>query len=196
MSPATQSTIPYALPARARNAEDLQLLRQVAAHQSQAFETLYHRYVPHLHRFLRRRLPQPELVDEVCNEVMLVVWQQAERFQPHACLSTWIFGIAKRQAHKAWAQLARQQAVPQNAPEAPAMLPDPEGLLVAQERSRGIAQALTQLPPPQRAVVEAVYYQAASHAAIAARLECAVPTVKTRLAQARRRLRASLAQDG
>lgn len=196
MRPATQPAPPYALLARARNTEDLQLLRQVAAHQPQAFETLYHRYVPHLRRFLRHRLPQPELVDEVCNEVMLAVWQQAGRFQPHACLSTWIFGIARRQACKAWAQRAREQTIPLHAPSTPDMPPDPEGLLMAQEQSMDVARALTRLPQAQRDVVEAVYYQAASHEAVAARLDCAVPTVKTRLAQARRRLRVALAQDG
>ena len=42
--------------ARPRSCE---LLRQVAAREPQAFDTLYHRYAPSLRRFLCRRLPHP-----------------------------------------------------------------------------------------------------------------------------------------
>jgi RNA polymerase sigma-70 factor, ECF subfamily len=58
------------------------------------FDTLYHRYAPYLRRFLRRRLPYPDLVEDVCHEVLLVAWQQAGCFQAKARLSTWLCGIA------------------------------------------------------------------------------------------------------
>ena len=90
------ASAPAAVPAQASALEELQLLRQVAAHEPQAFDTLYQRYAPSLRRFLRRRLPHPELVDEVCHEVLLVAWQQAARFQATARLSTWLCGIAPR----------------------------------------------------------------------------------------------------
>jgi RNA polymerase sigma-70 factor, ECF subfamily len=44
----------------------------VAAHEPQAFDTLYQRYAPPLRRFLQRRLPSPDLVDDVCQDVLLV----------------------------------------------------------------------------------------------------------------------------
>ena len=58
---------PAAVPVSASRAEELRLLRQVAAHAPQAFDTLYQHYAPSLRRFLRRRLPHPDLVDEVCH---------------------------------------------------------------------------------------------------------------------------------
>src|SRR5687767_1613420 len=101
---------PEATPACTPWPEELQLLRQVAAREPQAFDILYHRYAPYLRGFLRRRLPDPDLVDEVCHEVLLVAWQQAERFQGQVRLATWLCGIAKHRTQKAWQRVARQHA--------------------------------------------------------------------------------------
>jgi len=177
-------------------AEELQLLHQVAAHEPQAFDTLYQRYAPTLRRFLRRRLPSPDLVDEVCHDVLLVAWQQAARFEGKARLSTWLCGIAQHRAQKAWQRVARQQAVIRPVSPAGDAAANPEVLLLHQEQHLGLARAVAQLPPELRVVVEAAYYQAAPYAAIATRLGCTVGTVQTRLGRARRRLRAALVRAG
>ncbi|HEY5867616.1 MAG TPA: sigma-70 family RNA polymerase sigma factor [Candidatus Tectomicrobia bacterium] len=183
---------PAAVPAPANAAEELQLLRLVAAREPKAFDTLYHRYAPFLRRFLRRRLPHPDLVDDVCHDVLLVAWQQAARFQPQARLSTWLCGIARHRAQKAWQRVARQHAATRPTFPAEDAAADPQVLLVHQEQHQSLARAVAQLPPDLRLVVEAAYYHAASSEAIAARLGCSVGTVQTRLMRARRRLRAAL----
>jgi RNA polymerase sigma factor (sigma-70 family) len=175
-------------------AEELQLLRQVAAREPRAFDTLYQRYAPSLRRFLRRRLPHPDLVDDVCHDVLLVAWQQAERFQGKARLSTWLCGIARHRAQKAWQRVARQRVAPLPTSPAGAAAADPEGLLLHQEQQQLLARAVAQLPPDLQAVVEAAYYQAASYEAIANFLGCPVGTVQARLVRARRRLRTALVQ--
>jgi RNA polymerase sigma-70 factor (ECF subfamily) len=177
-------------------AEELQLLRQVAAREPQAFDTLYHRYAPSLRHFLRRRLPHPDLVDDVCHDVLLVAWQQAERFQATARLSTWLCGIAQHRVQKSWRRVARQLAAPLPASLAGDAAADPEVLLRHQEQQQHLARAVSQLPPDLRLVVEAAYYQAASYEAIARHLGCAVGTVQARLVRARRRLRAALLRQG
>ena len=189
------SPAPAAVPAHVSAAEELQLLRQVAAREPQAFDTLYYRYAPYLRRFLCRRLPYPDLLDDVCHEVLLVAWQQAERFQAKARLSTWLCGIARHRAQKAWQRVARQHAAPLPTSPAGDVAADPEILLLHQEQKQLLARAVAQLPPDLRGVVEAAYYQAASYEAIATRLGCSVGTVQARILRARRRLRASLVRE-
>jgi RNA polymerase sigma-70 factor (ECF subfamily) len=180
----------------ARAAEELQLLRQVAAREPQAFDTLYRRYAPFLRYFLWHRLPHPDLVDEVCHDVLLLAWQQAERFEGKARLATWLCGIARHRAYKAWQRLARQQAALRPTARAWDAVADPAVLLLHQEQSQNLARAVAQLPPDLRVVVEAAYDQAIPYAAIAARLGCTVGTVQARLGRARRRLRAALVRGG
>jgi RNA polymerase sigma-70 factor (ECF subfamily) len=168
----------------------------VAAREPQAFDMLYHRYTPYLRCFLRRRLPHPDLVDEVCHDVLLVAWQQAERFEAKARLATWLCGIARHRAQKAWQRVARQYAVTRPTSPAGDTAADPALLLLHQEQHQSLARAVAQLPPELRVVVEAAYYQAAPYAAIATRLGCSVGTVQARLVRARRRLRATLVRAG
>ena len=48
--------------------EDDVLIRRIAAHDAEAFTTLYQRYTPRLAGFLYPRLTQPDLVDDVVHE--------------------------------------------------------------------------------------------------------------------------------
>jgi RNA polymerase sigma-70 factor, ECF subfamily len=187
---------PAAVPAPGSAAEELQLLRQVAACEPQAFDTLYQRYAPCLRRFLRPCLPHPDLLDEVCHDALLVAWQQAARFQAKARLSTWLCGIAQHRAQKAWQRVARQHTAPLPPSLAGDAAADPAVLLLHQEQQQLLAHAVAQLPSDLRLVVDAAYAQAASYEAIASHLGCPVGTVQARLVRARRRLRAALVRAG
>lgn len=68
--------------------EDRILIRHIAAKDREAFKTFYYRYAPRLGGYLSKLLKSRELVEEVINDVMLVVWQNAARFDPTARLST------------------------------------------------------------------------------------------------------------
>jgi RNA polymerase sigma-70 factor (ECF subfamily) len=194
-TPCSAST-PAAIPTPGSAAEELQLLRQVAAREPQAFDTLYQRYAPSLRRFLSHRLPHPDLLDEVCHDVLLVAWQQAASFQATARLSTWLCGIAQHRAQKAWQRVARQRAAPCPLSPTGDTAADPAVLLLHQEQQQVLARAVAQLPSDLRVVVEAAYDQAASYEAIASRLGCPVGTVQARLVRARRRLRVALIREG
>jgi RNA polymerase sigma-70 factor (ECF subfamily) len=174
-------------------ADEAVLMQQVAAGDAHAFEILYTRYAPRLRGFLRRRLGQHDLVEDVLNETMLALWQHAARFDPRQRLSTWIWGITRHKAGK-----ARWATRPQ--PEWPALTPashdqdNPEHQLIRQERAGAMTRALAQLPPPQRAVLTLAYYEHDTYQEMAQRLGCSVYTVKTRLEQARRRLAVQVRQ--
>ncbi|HXH09277.1 MAG TPA: sigma-70 family RNA polymerase sigma factor [Alphaproteobacteria bacterium] len=166
--------------------DDLVLIRRVAAKDRQAFEVLYHRYARRLYGYVAKFLKQPELVEEVFDDVMLVVWQNAARFDHSSRLSTWIFGIAHHKALKALGRSSRQPTEP--LPDVPLGSEDPEGIVARRELGRTITQALDALSPEQRAVVELTFYHGCSYQEIATITGCPVNTVKTRMFHARRRL--------
>jgi RNA polymerase sigma factor (sigma-70 family) len=176
--------------------DDLILIRRVAAKDRQAFETLYHRYARRLYGYLAKFIRQPEVVEEVLNDVMLVLWQNASRFDNTSRLSTWILGIAH---HKALKALARSSKPPADAlPTTPEWSDreDPEGVVIRQELGHILTRALDALPPEQRAVVELTFYHGCSYREVAAITGCPVNTVKTRMFHARRRLVQLLARLG
>jgi RNA polymerase sigma-70 factor (ECF subfamily) len=167
-------------------------MRQVAAGDQQAFETLYHRYARRVTGYLTPLLWYPELVEEVRNDVMLALWQHAARFDPERRLSTWLLGLARHKAVSALRRTPPEPAKAQPPESADTVEPSLEESLTRHERQQQVAGALHTLPPAQRAVVEYVYYQERSYQEIATLLACPVNTVKTRMLQARRRLAPTL----
>jgi RNA polymerase sigma-70 factor, ECF subfamily len=178
--------------------EDVALVRSVARRDREAFETLYNRYAPRLGRYAMRLLKQREAVDEVIDDVMLVLWQNAARFDPEVSRpSTWLFGITH---HKALKRLARSHssgellaldpdadAAAEGQPNAGAGL-DPEQAAMGRQLGTALVDALSLLSTDHRAVIELAFCENYSYQEIAAVTGCPVNTVKTRMFHARKRL--------
>ncbi|HEY8977198.1 MAG TPA: sigma-70 family RNA polymerase sigma factor [Burkholderiaceae bacterium] len=175
------------------DAEDRRLVACVCAHELAAFESLYRRYHPRLTRFLHRMLRPEHLIEEVLNDTLHVVWNQAERFNGTSKVSTWIFAIAYRKALKALSR--HEDPLPDTTEDDachPAADPSerPEARMSLGQARAAIDAALRALSADQRAAVELTYFHGFSYPEIAQIVDCPTDTVKTRMFHARRRLRA------
>lgn len=163
---------------------DLERIAGVARGDRGALASLYRDYYPRLFRFVLRVLGRSDAVEDVVNETMLAVWQQAGEFRAESRVGTWIFGIAYRRALKA---LARER---RPLPELePAPVEMPSDLSDADARRATVARAIALLPPDQRAVVELTFAFGHSYGEIAAIVGCPEGTVKSRMFHARAKLR-------
>ena len=175
--------------------EDFALLDRVARGDMSAFESLFHRYCPRLRRFLGRRARRPQLVEEILNDTMFVIWRKAGTFDARSKASTWILGIALRRALKAAERSDR--AFKLDSQEVPTPVETgPEEHFSRTELRAHLDSALRRLSPEHRAVVEMTYFEGRSCREIATIVGCPVDTVKTRMFYARRRLKALLADRG
>ncbi len=166
-------------------ADDKWLLAQVAARDPKAFETLYTRYEPNLRSYLNRHLQGYDLVDEVFNDVMLVIWQRADALPAQVPPVAWLYGIAKNKARKARRWASRPAPEPNELAEREEL--GPESGILRQEQRQTFARVLDMLPPAQRTVVEMLVYEGRSYKDIAACTGESINTVKTRIWRARRR---------
>jgi RNA polymerase sigma factor (sigma-70 family) len=193
---------PSAPPPRdARAGEDEVLLERVAAGDRSAFETLYGLYYRRLFGYLLKVTRRADLVEEVLNDVMLVVWRKAGSFNGRSRPSTWIFGIAYHKALKALAhrRTAASLTVPENEDDdrhEPIEPDEPESLAARRELATVLGRALHRLSAEHRAVVELTYYYGCSYQEIADIVDCPVNTVKTRMFHARRKLKSLLPSLG
>jgi RNA polymerase sigma-70 factor (ECF subfamily) len=174
------------------DASDARLVGQVAGGDLRAFEMLYRGYFPRLTRFLNGMTCSVQLIEEIVNDTMLVVWQKARTFDGSCKVSTWIFAIAYRKARKALGSLDEPVDANFELVEGGAGC-EPEHELNMHDLQRVVGAALDALPPQQRAVVQLTYHHEMGYADIAAIMDCPVNTVKTRMFHARRRLRQLLA---
>lgn len=190
------SALQHARPARpadqAVDAEERALLAAVAQGSQGAFKRLYLIYHRRLGSFLMRMTGRLDLAEEVINDVMFVVWKKAGSFREESQVSTWIMGIAYRQALKA---LRRTRSAPPIDPTPRGCENyEPAGADGAEQREarEWIERALAALPAKQRMVIELAYFMGYSCEEIAQLADCPVGTVKTRMHYARVRLRRSL----
>lgn len=170
------------------------LLERVARGDVAAFEQLYRLYEPRLARFLANMLQRPQLVEEVLNDTMLVVWQSASSFRGASKLSTWIFAISYRKALKArlcWPDPIEDAELRSQ----PSLDPIADQQMQHHRLRDALIEAMAQLSAEHRAVVDLTYFHEMGYREIAEVMNCPVDTVKTRMFHARRRLRQALPGD-
>jgi RNA polymerase sigma-70 factor (ECF subfamily) len=166
---------------------DRDLLRRISRADRDAFQQLYYSYHQRLARFLVRVISHHEDREEIINDAFLIVWQQAGAFRGASRVSTWIFGIAYRRALKnirrstSWSR-----ATALAFPGGEAVVEDTSA--VTEDRQL-LEFGLSCLPTEQRLALVLAYCMDYSCEEIAAIAECNVNTVKSRMFQARRKLR-------
>lgn len=178
--------------ARCDRDEEAQLIARVRGRDPRAFERLYRDYRPRLTRFLIHLIHRPNLVEEILDDTMLVVWSQPDMYDSASKLSTWIFAIAYRKGLNA---LKRHDDPVEDAhPEFRASTDaGPEQQVGARQAREVLLRTMRQLSPDHRAVVDLTYFQEIGYREIAEIMECPVDTVKTRMYHARRHLKRLLA---
>ena len=168
--------------------EDLRLFAGVRARELDAFEALYRLYHPRLARFLLNLLHRPQMVEEVLNDTLFVVWERSDTFRGASKLSTWIFAIAYRKAMKALRRLDEPRE-DRDAEMRPSDGDAPDAPFGRHRTQEALLAALAKLSPDHRTVVDLTYFHEMGYREIAAIMDCPVDTVKTRMFHARRHLR-------
>lgn len=168
---------------------ELALLKRIARRDRDAISDLYQLYHPRLFKFVFGLTHSYAAADELVNDIMLIVWQQAAAFRGDSKVSTWIFGIAYRQALR---NLARRNKTPAQ----PARTDEPAyDDSIEVETRDWVWRGLRTLPYPQQLSMVLVFYYGLSYAETAEIAGCSVNTIKTRMFHARRKLRDYLVES-
>jgi RNA polymerase sigma-70 factor (ECF subfamily) len=175
------------------------LLARAQAGDVAAFERLSSAYADRLFMLLLRLLGDRAEAEDVAQEVMLRAWRGITRFRGQSSYFTWLYRIAVNEANRALEKRARHPAgVTLGADElqlpAPAAL-DPSRQAENSELRQALGRALADLPLPLRTAlvlrdVEGLSTQEAAE--IAGVGEAAF---KSRLHQARLRVRAAIGDE-
>lgn len=173
---------------RTGDPSDAELITRICGQDHEAFEALYKRYYPKLTRFSSRVTRRFDLIEEIINDVMYVVWQKASTFNHEVRLSTWIFGIAYKKCLKALAEQRQEEHLPLDDME-DAMPGVRDSGLNHMEIEDWIAVAFGHLSADQRAVMELTYHHGLHYNEIAEIMECPENTVKTRMFHARKKIK-------
>lgn len=169
------------------------LLTHVAKGDQAAFEALYDQLGASVYGLIRKVLRNPSQAEEVAQEVLLEVWRTASRFDPaRGSAATWMLTIAHRRAIDRVRAEEAAAAREQRTAQAPTTVDEVAETVEASMDAERLRRCLAGLTELQRESITLAYYGGYSYAQVAALLDTALGTIKTRIRDGLTRLRACL----
>jgi RNA polymerase sigma-70 factor (ECF subfamily) len=178
--------------------QDRDLVYQLRAGDTQALATLYDRYAPMVYTLALKMLHNAAEAEDLTQEVFVNFWQQ-QKYDPDrgsvgSYLATYTRSRALDRLRVGGGRSTILKKVQRMTGAAPRP-PTPLDRAAQRERQQQLRNALGQLPPTEREVLEIAYFEGLSQSQIAARLGLPLGTVKTRSRQGLLRLRDLLGND-
>ncbi len=153
-----------------------------------AFAEVFAHFAPRVKSFLMKSGANPDLAEEISQEVMATLWRKAHMFDPaKASVSTWIFTIARNRRIDALRKQRRPE--PEELNWGPEEEPRQEDVLALQQESEQLGEALAALPEKQKDLIVRAYYGELTHSEIAEQTGLPLGTIKSRIRLALDRLR-------
>jgi RNA polymerase sigma-70 factor, ECF subfamily len=168
---------------------DAWLVRRARGGDLDAFEALVRRHQQRAYRIALRIVGNPEDAEDVTQEVFVQVWATMAGFVGSAAFSTWLYRVVVNRSLNHRRGRRPTEALPDGDH------PDRAGTadtVIARERVAATARAVAALPGDLRAVFVLRQLEGLSYEEIGAILDLPEPTVRGRLARARKALVESL----
>ena len=172
--------------------EGKRVLARIAAGDRTALANLYDDHQTVLLRYLLSLTDDRGQAEEILQDTLLAVWKGAASFEGRSTVLTWLIGIARRQAHNT----LRRRSLPRVDLAEIESLPDGhqdlEDTVIANAEREELTDAVRHLAPIHREILNLTFAVELSYAEMATLLEVPEGTIKSRLSNAKRALRARL----
>jgi RNA polymerase sigma factor (sigma-70 family) len=153
-----------------------------------AFAEVFRHFAPRVKAFLMKSGANESLAEECVQDVMATLWRKSHMYDAsRASVATWVFTIARNRRIDILRKYNRPE--PEDLPWGPEAQPDQSDVLVLQQESIRLSEALTKLPEKQRYLIERAYFADLTHNEIAAETGLPLGTIKSRIRLALGRLR-------
>ena len=180
------------VPVDPQQASDAQVIGRIASGDRNALAELHARYQRPLFRYLCQLTPDRGLAEEILQDTLVAAWRGAAGYEGRASVHAWLLGIARRQAHNSLRRRGLAVADPESLDDLVDSGPAPEDRLVARAGREELARAISTLAPIHREILALSFVQGLSYGEIARVLDVPEGTVKSRLSNAKRALRAAV----
>jgi RNA polymerase sigma factor (sigma-70 family) len=177
--------------------DDHELMEQVQAGSTDAFEQLYDRYCRRAYRVARSVCEDDGRAEDAVQEAFVSIWRNRSTYRPErGTVAAWLLSSVHYRAidvARSNAKHARRRAG-ENVIyllRAPGNLAD---RVIARDSAVALQAQLRQLPQAQREVIALAYYGELTHAEIATQLGLPSGTVKGRMRLGLQKLRAEMDQ--
>lgn len=176
---------------------DNDLLEAIANEDAGAFRLLLERYLPKMVVCARRITWNTQDANEIAQEAFLRVWKNAHKWDANgtATFETWLYRVTTNLAISS-KRKQRDEVSLDAANDIESTHLEGFDLIHESNRKAVVGQAISKLPPRQRAAVAAFYFDENSHAVAAERMDLSAKAFDALLVRARRNLKKLLDEMG
>lgn len=183
---------------------DDQLMERLRGGEATALEMLYDRYSRQCFGLALRILADMSLAEEVVQEVFTKVWSRPASYSSQkGKFASWLLSLIHHRCIDELRRSSRAQVSLDDPVTGGSVLDthadpnsDPDAEVWVMEQQRAVRQALAEIAPAHRQVLELAYFGGLSQTEIATRLDQPLGTVKTRTRQGLKNLKAVLQEKG
>jgi RNA polymerase sigma-70 factor (ECF subfamily) len=186
----------YTLELSSKPCSDAAFLVMVARGDRHAMRMLFARHKVRVYRYALRLTNDDAIAQDIVNEVFLVVWRRAGRFEGRSEVATWLLAIARNLVATTLKRRPVQSLDQSIADSVADPADNPEVVMGKLQESSILAACLNKLSPPHREIIDLVYYREKSIKEVAEVIGIPRSTVKTRMFYARNEIAGLLKQCG
>lgn len=172
------------------------LLTAIAGGDEASMEELYGLYEKTVYAFALSRLGEPHAAADIVNEVMLVVWRTAGRFEGKSKVRTWLLGMTHNKVVDVLRKRGGYKLEELDEGITDTSADTSEAIVVAAQHGEKVARCLRKLSDRHRQVVHLAFFEDLSYPEIAQIANCPLGTVKTRMYHAKLSLKQCLERMG
>lgn len=179
---------------------DEELILRISSRDREAIRLLYDRHGRLVYGCAMQIVSDAAAAEEVCQDVFMRVWERSGTYRPDkGKVVTWIARIARNRAIDVLRARRARGIVPTTSVDdsvsaAAGGASDPGERLWQSLRDERVREAVASLPPEQRHALTLAFFHGLTHRQIAEALDEPLGTVKTRIRDAMRKLRARLGE--
>jgi RNA polymerase sigma-70 factor (ECF subfamily) len=177
-------------------ASDAALVVAIGRYHEPALAEVYRRHGGAVHTLARRVVGSQFLADEVTQDVFLRLWREPERYDAtRSGLRTWLVSIAHHRAVDLVRSESARTERERRSDDGNAESYDVERLAWDLAAAEQVRVALEQLPAGERDAIQLAYFDGRTYREVAELLGQPEGTVKNRIRNGLRRMRAALAAE-
>jgi RNA polymerase sigma-70 factor, ECF subfamily len=180
----------------AQATSDEMLLESIAAGEKAAMHVLYARHNVRVYRFILRIVGDTSVAEDLVSQVFLDVWRTAGQFEGRSQVSTWMLAIARFKALTALRNRRHEDIDQEEVLQIADTGDTPETAMDRSQTALTLRDAISQLSPAHREIIDLVYYHEKSVEEVGQIIGIPQATVKTRMFYARKHLAELLKEAG
>lgn len=166
------------------------LLTQIANGDESALTTFYGLYQSTVYRYAMSRMNDSHAASDILADVMVQVWKSAGNFAGNSKVSTWLIGIAHHKVVDMYRKKGRAEFTEiDDRIEDDSPIADLEGLMSRLSDADTLRQAMAALPELHREILHLVFFEDMNYADIANMAGVPEGTIKSRVFNAKNKLK-------